>query len=164
LTSEIFKKWLIGWDVELQRKSRKILLVLDICRFFEKYPTAISVSQHHILVQPMDVGFINNLKTLYYTKLVNYLLGTIQENLQTSFSTAKEVRARIDLLQAVRFIADIWPRVSTKTIQNCFAYCSFKLLDLEMLNKANSENYVILEMHYFGNYEEFSCMGNGLQC
>jgi hypothetical protein len=84
--------------------------------------------------------------------------------LQTSFSTAKEVSAKIGLLQVVRIITDIWSRISTKTIQNCFAYCSFKRLDLEMPNKANSENYIILEMHYFGNYEEFSCMGNGLQC
>jgi hypothetical protein len=33
-----------------------------------------------------------------------------------------------------------------------------------MLNKANSENDVILEMHYFGSYKEFSCINNSLQC
>jgi hypothetical protein len=37
-------------------------------------------------------------------KLVNYTLEAIQENLLTS--TAKEVSARTDLLQAVQFIAD----------------------------------------------------------
>jgi hypothetical protein len=31
MTSEIFKKWLISWDVELQRKSRIFLPVLDNC-------------------------------------------------------------------------------------------------------------------------------------
>jgi hypothetical protein len=31
-----------------------------------------------------------------------------------------------------------------------------------MLDKADSENYVILEVHHVGNYEEFSC--NSLQC
>jgi hypothetical protein len=30
MTSEIFKKWLMRWDVELQRKLRKVL-ILDIC-------------------------------------------------------------------------------------------------------------------------------------
>jgi hypothetical protein len=39
--------------MELQRKSRKILLILDNCAAhhhldFEKYPAVISVSQHHI--------------------------------------------------------------------------------------------------------------------
>jgi hypothetical protein len=32
-----------------------------------------------------------------------------------------------------------------------------------MLDKADSENDVILEMHH-GNYEEFSCIDNSLQC
>jgi hypothetical protein len=26
---EIYKKWLVSWDVELQRKHRKMLLVID---------------------------------------------------------------------------------------------------------------------------------------
>jgi hypothetical protein len=54
-------------------------------------------------------------------------------------------------------------RVNTKTIQNCFGNC-LKHSDLEMPEKADSENDVILEMHYVGNYEEFSCIGNSLQC
>jgi hypothetical protein len=33
-----------------------------------------------------------------------------------------------------------------------------------MLDKADSENDVILEMHNVGNYEEFSCIDNSLQC
>jgi hypothetical protein len=37
----------MGWNVELQWKSRKILLGLDCyAALFEKYPTGISVSQH----------------------------------------------------------------------------------------------------------------------
>jgi hypothetical protein len=31
MTSEIRKKWLVKWDVELQQKSRKVLLILDNC-------------------------------------------------------------------------------------------------------------------------------------
>jgi hypothetical protein len=31
-----------------------------------------------------------------------------------------------------------------------------------MLNKTNSGNYVILEMHCFRSYEEFSCINNSL--
>jgi hypothetical protein len=33
-----------------------------------------------------------------------------------------------------------------------------------MLDKADSKNDVILEMHHVGNYEEFSCIDNSLQC
>jgi hypothetical protein len=58
----------------------------------------------------MGMGIIN-LKALYRAKLVNYILEAIQENLLASSSTAKEFSARIDLLQAVQFIADICGRV-----------------------------------------------------
>jgi hypothetical protein len=33
-----------------------------------------------------------------------------------------------------------------------------------MPNKANSENDVILEVRHIGNYKEFSCIYNSLQC
>jgi hypothetical protein len=69
----------------------------------------------------MDMGIIKNIKTLYLAKLVNYILEAIQENLLTSSSTAKEVSAWIDLVQALQFIADNWLRVSMKIIQDCFA-------------------------------------------
>jgi hypothetical protein len=49
--------------------------------------------------------------------LLNYILEACKENLQAS-STAKEVSARIWLLQAAQFIAS-WRRLSTKTIKNC---------------------------------------------
>jgi hypothetical protein len=39
----------------------------------------------------MDMGMIKNLKMLYRGKLVNHILDAIEENLLTSFSTAKEV-------------------------------------------------------------------------
>jgi hypothetical protein len=80
------------------------------------------------------------MKTLYLANLINYIFEAIQENLLTSSSAAKEVSARIDLLQAVQFIADIWRRVSTETIQNCFAHYGFKHSDLEIQNEADNEN------------------------
>jgi hypothetical protein len=155
--------------MELQWKSRTILIVLDNCA---AHPHMVSLKNIHLeflspnttsLVQLMDVGIIKNFKTLYHTEFVNYILEEIQENLLTSSSTAKEVSARIILLQAVQFIADNWQGVSNKTIQKCFAHCRFKHSDLEMLNKADSEDD-ILETHHIGNYEEFSCINSILQC
>lgn len=32
-----------------------------------------------------------------------------------------------------------------------------------MTNKVDNENDVILEMHQFGNYEEFPCISNSIQ-
>jgi hypothetical protein len=57
-------------------------------------------------VQPMDMGIIQNLKTLSHAKLINYILEAIQEYVLTSSSLAKEASARIEILQAVQFITD----------------------------------------------------------
>jgi hypothetical protein len=116
------------------------------------------------LVKSMDMGIITNLKTLYRTKLVNYILEATEENLLTSSSTAKEVSIRTDPLQAVQLTANSWQGVSTKTIQNCFAHCGFKHSDLEMPDKADSKNDVILEMRHVRNYKVFSYINNSLQC
>jgi hypothetical protein len=52
--------------------------------------------------------------------------------------------------------------LSIRAIQNCFSHCGYKHSDLEMPNKADSENDVILKMHHVGTYEEFSCIVNSL--
>jgi hypothetical protein len=49
-------------------------------------------------VQPIDMGIMKNLKTLYRAKFVNYILEATEENLLTSSSTAKEVSTGTDLL------------------------------------------------------------------
>jgi hypothetical protein len=36
--------------------------------------------------------------------------------------------------------------------------------DLEMPNKTDSENDIILETHHVENYEEFSCTDSSLRC
>jgi hypothetical protein len=169
MRSEIFKKWLMCWDVELQRKSRKILLLLDNCAAHPHLDSLENIQLEFMfpnttcLVQPMDMGIIKNLKTLYRAKLVNYIFEATEENLLTSPSTAKEVSARSDLSQAVQFIAASWRTVSANTTQNCSADCGFQHSDLEVPDMADSENDAILEIHHVGNYEEFSCIDNSLQ-
>jgi hypothetical protein len=59
------------------------------------------------LVQPMDVKILKNFKTLYRRKLVNYTLETNAGNLLTPSSTAWEVSAMFNLLQAVKFVTVI---------------------------------------------------------
>jgi hypothetical protein len=73
ITPEIFKKCLIGCGVKLRWKSRENLVVIyNSFRFFEKYATDISVSQHHI---PGTGSPHVNSKV----ELVNYTLETIKK-------------------------------------------------------------------------------------
>jgi hypothetical protein len=96
MTSEIFKKWLMRCNVELQRKSRKVLLILDNCTAHPQCSECLKNIQLEFLpvnttslVQAMDMVIIKNLK-MYRGKLVNYILDAIEENLLTLFSTAME--------------------------------------------------------------------------
>jgi hypothetical protein len=66
--------------------------------------------------------------------LVNYSLEAIGGNLLTLSSTAREVGARFNLLQAVKFVADNLREISSKTIRNSFSHCDFKQSSLKMLN------------------------------
>jgi hypothetical protein len=99
--------------VELQWKSKKIVLGLDNCAA-HPHLDSMNIQLEFLspnttsVVQPTDMRIINNLKNLYRTMLVNYILEAIQENLLTSSSTAKQANARIDLLHAVQFIVKIW--------------------------------------------------------
>lgn len=107
----------MSWVLELQQKLRRILLDPGSCAAHPHLDSLKSIQLEflslHITsqVQPMDMGVMTNLRTLYCAKLVNFILEAVQENSLMSSSAAKEVSVRIDLLQAVPFITDSWQRV-----------------------------------------------------
>jgi hypothetical protein len=88
-TSEIFKKWLKSSDMDVQRKARMVLLLLNnsvahphldsLKNIYLEFPSPTSTP----LVQPIDMGILKNLKTLYHRMLVNYSLKAIGGNLLT---------------------------------------------------------------------------------
>ncbi|KFM74273.1 Tigger transposable element-derived protein 4, partial [Stegodyphus mimosarum] len=71
MISELFKEWLKDWDRELQCQSRKVLLLLDNCAAHPHLDCLKNIQLEFLppitttLVQPMDMGIIRNLKTLY---------------------------------------------------------------------------------------------------
>ncbi|KFM62118.1 Tigger transposable element-derived protein 6, partial [Stegodyphus mimosarum] len=136
MTSELFREWLKDWDRELQRQSRKVLL--DNCAAHPHLDCLKNIQLEFLppttaaLVQPMNMGIIKNLKTLNCARLVTHILEAIEESLLTSSSKVSEVSAMVSILQAVKFVADRWRKVSSETIQNCFSHCGFKYLVLEM--------------------------------
>jgi hypothetical protein len=75
MISEIFKKWPMSWNMELQWKSRTDLLVLHNCAphchldSFKKYITGISVPQHHILGTANGHGTHKKLEDLISRKV-----------------------------------------------------------------------------------------------
>ncbi|CAK9828167.1 Tigger transposable element-derived protein 4 [Anthophora retusa] len=171
MTSDIFKQWLIRWDVELQRESRKILLILDNCAAHPKCSECLKNIQLEFLdsntssmQQPLGMGIIKNLKVLYREKLINHILQAIEDNLLTSSSTAKEVSAKVNILQAIQFVADSWREISTKTIQNCFYRCGFKHPNLEISEIKENDHNAILQLQQVTNYEDFESIDSAIEC
>ncbi|KII66804.1 hypothetical protein RF11_15273 [Thelohanellus kitauei] len=103
-----------------------------------------------------------NFKTLYSGKLVNLILESIDENLLTSSTTAREISSKISLLQEIQLVADSWRAIKTTTIQNCFTNCGFRPLDISEI-LSNEENEDMLPVRII-NYEEFSTIDNNLPC
>lgn len=165
MTSEIFRNWLTDWDFNLQHEQRKILLLVDNCTAHPHLDNLKNIQLEYLptnttsLVQPMDMGIIKNLKTLYRTKLVNYILDCIDENLFTSNTTAMEISSKISILQAIHFVADSWRALKISTIQNCFSLCGLKVKD--NTEPENVGEYEILEVK---NGLEFATIDNNLPC
>ena len=130
MTSAIFTDWLQRWDSELNKTKKAICLVLDNCT---AHPN-ISLKNIKLkflppnttsLIQPLDMGVIQNLKVKYRATLANYILEKIEDNLLESKSTAIDISKKINILQAIQFISDSWRDVSSQTIKNCFRKCDF---------------------------------------
>jgi hypothetical protein len=58
------------------------------------------------LIQPLDMGVIQNLKVKYRAILVNYILENIEDNVLEPQSTAIDISKKINILQAIQFISD----------------------------------------------------------
>jgi hypothetical protein len=86
------------WDVELQKKSRKILVLTTmyhttILNSLKNVQFGISISQHHISGTTSGHGSHNKFEDLCCAKLVNYILEE-KKNVLTAAAAAKEAIAR----------------------------------------------------------------------
>lgn len=133
MTSLIFESWLKEWDRSLQQESRKIVLIVNNCAA-HPHCTVNTIS----LIQPMDMGVIKNLKTEYRKRLVHHILLLVEENIIGPASTAVEISSKVNILEAIQFVADSWRAVDDKIIRNCFAHCGFKYLENETLQTEES--------------------------
>ena len=169
MTSVLFEKWLTDWDRELKLKSRNIFLILDNCAAHPNLDCLTNVQLQFLppnttaLAQPMDMGIIKSLKSMYRGKLVRHILVEIEDNMLTSSATAQEISSAVNLLQAVQFIADSWRAVSPKTIQNSFRHCGFEQPELE-LDAHDNEDQGVSEVQCVENYEQFDSIDDTVSC
>ena len=70
-------------------------------------------------LQPLDVGIIQNFKVHYKTLLLRYVLSKIDH----STCTAAEIVKSVDVLKAIRWVAEAWNSVKQETMVKCFKKC-----------------------------------------
>lgn len=120
MTSTLFTEELLQWDAELQKKNRKILLLVDNCPAHPEVP----LNQIKLVflppntsskLQPMDQGVIHSLKSHYRKIMLMKMLEEVDSGKEFSVS----------ILDAINFIHLAWQKVTRETIANCFKHAGF---------------------------------------
>ena len=70
-------------------------------------------------LQPLDVGIIKNFKVHYRTLLLRYVLSKIDQ----TTDTAADISKSVNVLKAIRWVAEGWGSVKSETIVKCFKKC-----------------------------------------
>lgn len=121
MTRAIFTDWLRTLDRKFAAQNRNVLLFVDNCSahcdisglkairlaFLPKNTTAV--------LQPMDLGVIKNLKTLYRRHLLERILVCMDSG--KSYD--------VNLLGACHMLATSWNAVKADTVANCYRKCGF---------------------------------------
>ena len=76
-------------------------------------------------LQPLDLGIMKNFKVHYRRFLLRYVLSKIDQ-----CKTASEVTSSLNILMAIRWVAQAWKDVKEETIRKCFR--SAGILDSSM--------------------------------
>lgn len=117
----LFNKWLLEWDFELEKLSKKILLVIDNC---PAHKISIELKNIEIkfippnltsVIQPMDQGVISTFKSYFNSKKLSDIIEKVEAG-QELFSCYKNLTIK----DAIIFLYLAWNDVSQLTIENCF--------------------------------------------
>ena len=127
---------------QLKRNGRSVLLLMDNAGC---HPPEMKDGYSNIKVvflpayttsrlQPLDLGIIKNFKVHYRKLLFRYVVAKIDE-----CTMASGVTKKIHILQAIRWIAEAWEKVTADTIKKCFRSSGildseFELRSLDILN------------------------------
>lgn len=124
MTSIVFEEEIRRWDQHLQRKNRKILLLVDNCAAHPKLQNLTHIRLEFLppnctsAIQPMDQGVIKCLKTHYRRHLLLRMINAID--------TGEEFV--LSLLDSIKLLAQSWEQVTPTTIKNCFRHSGIRMI------------------------------------
>lgn len=119
MTRDIFTKWLTDFDKAMDKKKRKVLLLLDNCsaHHVNAHLSAVEVlflpPNTTAKLQPMDQGVIANFKVHYRRRVIERLLIDIR-------TAVDPASLKVPLEKAIFFASGAWRDVKPQTILHCF--------------------------------------------
>ena len=78
-------------------------------------------------------------------------------------ATATDLSSKINVLQAIQYLSDAWIKVTSQTIQNCFAKCGVSQAKLDSLHFNDVDDTPAI-LQRVENFEEFLSIDDNLPC
>lgn len=147
MTATIFNKWLLEWDLDLEKLHKKVLLIIDNC---PSHRVDIELKSIEIIfmpsnltstLQPLDQGIIKCFKSFFTSKKLTDIIERIESG-NDVFQSYK----RLTIKDAIIYIHFAWQDVSTETIVNCFKHAKWY---------GHFENPSVENQYKIDVYEEF---------
>jgi hypothetical protein len=116
MTGVLFQNWLQAWDAELDRRGRKIALVLDNASSHSRSESYRNIQLIPLVAnttsvcQPMDQGIIRLMKVFYRKWVLGEHIRAFDENKLPQLS----------LYQCFEWLVAAWDAINPEAVENCF--------------------------------------------
>ena len=126
MTSALFCEWLLAWEIELQRKNKKILLLINNCSAHKHDVIKDKLQALKVvflppnitsILQPLDQGVIRSFKAHYRRKMVEWILNAMESE---PSANACAISKKISLLDSILTVDQAWRAVKSDGIVNCW--------------------------------------------
>ncbi len=141
MNAAIFNKWLLNFDLAMEKESRKILLVVDNC---SSHKITVELKCIEIMflppnttsiIQPLDQGILKAFKTRFTSKKLNIILNKMEIG-EDVFKAFKEITIK----DAIIYLKLAWDEISPEKIHNCYKHAKWINEEIQEIG-INVENY-----------------------
>ena len=136
MTVDILEKILCKLNKQLRSKDRFVLLFMDndgchppnITEKFSNIKIVFLPPNTTSVLQPLDLGIIQNFKVHYRKLLMTFVLAKIE-----TCSSASELLKSVNVLHAIRWVGEAWKNVKVITNKKCFRKCGVLRKDFSIV-------------------------------